>query len=61
MKRFDITMFLEGLFLGIACLFAYLVFVDWGTKEQWSRKELFLFGCGLGMAMMGAAVEVWAG
>lgn len=50
-------MMLEGMFLGIACLIAYLVFKDGTSKEPWSRKELFLFGCGLGLAIMGAAIE----
>lgn len=51
-------MLLEGIFLGIACLIVYLVFADRAAKDPWSRKELFLFGCGMGMALMGAAVEV---
>ncbi len=51
-------MLLEGFFLGIACLLAYLVFADRATKEPWSKKELFLFGGGLGLAILGAALEV---
>lgn len=59
MRRTEgLGMGLEGLFLGLACLLIYLVFKDRESKMPWERKELFLFGCGIGMALMGAAIEV---
>lgn len=53
----DVGMFLEGLFLGIACLIVYLVFQDARNREGWSGKELALFGVALGLALGGFWVE----
>lgn len=58
MKRAGVSVLLEGLFLGIAFLFVWLVFADRKSREPWSWKELLLFGTGIGMAVMGAAIEV---
>ncbi len=59
MRRAEhLSMLFEGLFLGIAMLLVYLVFADRKSGEPWTAKELWLFGVGLGMALMGAAVEV---
>lgn len=53
----DLGMFLEGLFLGIACLILYLMFQDARSQEGWSRKELALFGVALGLALGSFWVE----
>lgn len=50
-------MLLEGIFLGVALVIVMLVFEDRKSRELWAKKEMALFGVGLGLALGGFWVE----